>query len=154
MAIQRSTPLTIAWIAIAIGSCLALIASTMLFSFLWGQYFTVYHFGIRNIDSLYYLLLFLIAFEVIGFFGGAVSAYFTLKGKQFVISVFGTTFLLLSGILFFANYLIIFPGYLKEITVYVLWSILQGFVGLPIIVLASIGLIFLISKKRLGKESE
>jgi hypothetical protein len=146
---QKSTLLTISGIAIAIGSCFALVASLFMVHFTQIDYFVPYHFGIRLIDADFFIRVDIIVFELFAFVFGLISAIQTLRGKYFAMSVLGASFLLVAGILFFANFFVrIFYPYMMEFSFYAWWWLLQGFFGFPTIFLSSMALIFIVLEKR------
>jgi hypothetical protein len=152
---QRSTQLTVAGILIIVASCLALVSSLFIGFFTWLNYFVPYHYGTRVIDAPFYFLLAIICFELSAFILGLVSSKSNLRQKSYWISTLGATSVLIAGLLFFVSFLIKpFLPYLMDFTAYVWWSILQLYCGLPIVILASISMIILVTRKLDFKSNE
>lgn len=155
---QRSTLLKIAGILIIIESCLALIAALFMALFIWFDYFVPSHLGsVSVITEAFYVEISIIIFELFAFVLGLLSALNTFKLRKFSISALGASFLLIAGLLFFATFLnnylphvgTIFTNPWSPIIFTSFWSpISQPWLGLPIVIFASISIIFLVSKKK------
>ncbi len=145
---QRSTLLIISGILIAVGSCLVLVATLFVAFFTWAEYFVPSHYGsVRGITEPFYVEIAIIIFELSAFALGLFSALNTLKGRKFSLSILGATFLLIAGLLFFTDLVLNVLPHVETFGYYTGWSILQQYLGLPIIVLASITIILLVSRK-------
>jgi hypothetical protein len=156
---QRSTPLVIAGILLIVGSCLALVATLFIAYFTWLEYFVPSHYNsVRVITEPFYVELAIIIFEITAFVLGLLSALNTVKRRKFSLSMLGATFLLISGLLFFTDLLFLFFNSMwlpvESFGLEGLWSIFQQFCGLPIIILASISIILLVSRKKEFKSTE
>jgi hypothetical protein len=151
---QRSTRLKKAGILIAAGSCLALVASLFMALFTRGEYFVPSHLGsVRMITEPFYIVISIIIFELFAFALGLLSAVNTIKVKKFSLSLLGVIFLLIAGMLFFTNILFdllphvesLFGSYSNNLG---LLPFYQLFFGLPVIILASVSLIILVSRRK------
>jgi hypothetical protein len=156
---QRSTPLVIAGILLIVGSCLALVATLFIAFFTWLEYFVPSHYGsVRVITEPFYVELAIIVFELSAFVLGLLSAVNSLKRRKFSLSILGATFLLISGLFFFTNLLFLFLNSMwlpvESFGFEGLWSILQQYCGLPIIILASVSVVLLVSRKKEFKSTE
>jgi hypothetical protein len=147
---QRSTSLIVTGIIIIVASCLALVAALSMALFLWFEYFIPSHLGsVRGVMEAFYVELSITIFELSAFILGIYSAVNTFKSKKFSLSVMGTSFLLIAGFLLYAKYLYNYLPHVEAVFTS-FWSpiIPQPWFGLPIIILASISLILLVSKKK------
>jgi hypothetical protein len=109
----------------------------------------LYHYGIRVIDSPFFVRLSIIGFDLLASIFGLISAIQTVRGKGFKVSILGATFLVVAGLLFFASYLVnVFLPYLMDFSIVAWWWLLQGFFGFPIVFLASLALIFIVLENR------
>ena len=156
---QRSTQLVIAGILIITGSCLALAATLFIAFNTWLEYFVPSHYGsVRVINESFYVVLAIIIFEIAAFVLGLLSTLNTMKRRKFSLAISGATFLLISGLLFFTNLLFLFFNSIwlpvESFGFEGLWTILQQYCGLPIIILAFISIIFLVSRKKEFKSTE
>ena len=134
---QRSPLPVIPAITMAIGTCLTLVASLFIILFTQIDYFVPYHYGTRLIDAPFFVRLGIIGFELFAFLFSLLSAIQTLRKKEFNIFL-GAVFLLIGGLLFFANYLTnIFLPNLMDFSSFAWWWLLQGFFGFPIVFVAS-----------------
>jgi hypothetical protein len=142
--------LTVTGIVIVICSCLALVAALSMALFLWFEYLMPSHLGsVRGITEAFYVELSLTVFELCAFVLGLLSAVNIFKLKRFSLSALGTSFLLIAGLLFFVKYLYDNLPHV-ELIFYSPWSPItpQPWFGIPVIILASISLILLVSKKK------
>jgi hypothetical protein len=146
---QRSTLLTVAGILIVISSCLALVASLFMGLFIWADYFHPSHLGsVRAIREAFYVEVSITIFELSAFVLGLLSAVNIFKSKKFSLSALGASFLIISGLLFFAKFLYNYLPHVEAIF-QSFWSpIPQPYFGLPIIILASISIILLVSRRK------
>lgn len=143
---QRST---ISGITIAISSCLIIIAISFMVYFGLGNYFFIYQHGIRVIDRDFYVLVGMIAFELTAFVFGLVSAIQALRKKTYKLSIVGASFILIAGILFFIPFFVrLLNPFLMQFCVYVWWSTIEMFCGIPMIILSSIGLFLIVLRKK------
>lgn len=155
---QRSTLLTVAGILIIICSCLALIAALFMAFFVWFDYFVPSHLGsVSGISEAFYVEISIIFFEFYAFVLGVLSAINIFKLKSFNLSVVGSSTLLIAGLLFFGklaySYIphvaAIFQNPWSPIIFTGFWSpISQPWFGFSIIILASVSMILLASKKK------
>ena len=151
---QRSIPLAIASILIIIGSCLALTATLFMALFTWFEYFVPSHLGsVRVITEPFYVVISIIIFELCAFVLGLISAINTFKDRKFGLSILGATFLLVAGLLFFTNILFeLLPHVESFFGAYSsnggLLPIYQLFAGLPMLVIASVSIILLVSRRK------
>jgi hypothetical protein len=146
---QKSTRLGISGILTAVGSCIALVATLFMALFTWMEYFVPSHYGsVRVITEPFYVEIAIIIFEISAFVLGLLSALNTLKRRKFSLSILGVTFLLIAGLLFFTNLILNVLPHVETFGYYTGWSILQQYCGLPIIILASISIILLVSRKK------
>ena len=141
---------TLSGIAIAIGSSLIPVAILFMVTFGLGDYFVVYTYGsIRLIDSDFYILVGIITFEIVAFVFGMVSAIQSFRRKTYNLSIVGSAFVLTAGILFFIPFFVrLVSPILMQFYVYVWWSIIQTFCGIPMIILSSISLLFFVARKK------
>jgi hypothetical protein len=144
---QKSPLLIIAGILIAVGSCIALVGGLVIALFTWIGYFVSGHMGsVSGIDEPFYVQVAIIIFEISALVLGRFSASNTWNRKKFSLSTFGATFLLVAGLLFFANLILnVIP---HVIPMYIFAPFLQLYCGLPIIILASISIILIVSRKK------
>jgi hypothetical protein len=140
---------TLSGIAIAISSCLAPVAILFMVTFGIESYFMVYHYGIRVLDSDFFILVGMIAFEILAFVFGLISAIQAFKGKTYNISLLGAAFVLAAGILFFTHYFFqIFNPFVMGFSAYLWWRLIETFCGFPMVILSSIGLFFIVRMKK------
>ncbi len=150
----KSTRLTGAGILVVIGSCLALVATLFMALFTWGEYFVPSHLGsVRVITEPFYVVISIIIFESYAFVLGLFSAVNTFKARKFNLSVLGATFLLIAGALFFTNILFNLLPHVESLfgaysTNGGLLFFYQLFCGLPILILASVSIIILVSRRK------
>jgi hypothetical protein len=147
---QRSTLLTVTGIIIIVASCLALVAALSMALFLWFEYLIPSHLGsVRGVMEAFYIELSITIFELSAFIVGIYSAVNTFKSKKFSLSVMGTSFLLIAGFLLYAKYLYNYLPHVEAVFTS-FWSpiIPQPWFGLPIIIIASISLILLVSRRK------
>jgi hypothetical protein len=147
---QSSTRLKSAGILIVIGSCLALVASLFMALSTWLEYFVPSHFGsVRVITEPFYVVISIIIFELFAFVLGLFSSVNTFKGRKVSLSILGATFLLIAGLLFFTNILF---GLLPHVeSLFGAYSIKASFYqlfGLPILILATVSIIIIVSRKK------
>ncbi len=151
---QGSTQLKKAGILIIVASCLALVASQFMAFFTWAEYFVPSHLGsVRVITEPFYVVISIIIFELFASVLGLTSALNTFKARKFSLSLLGATFLLIAGLLFFTNILFeLLPHVESLFGAYSsnggLLPIYQLFAGLPMIVLASVSIILLVSGRK------
>lgn len=149
IAMQRSTLLTVAGILIIIGSCLALVASLFSGLFIWAEYFNPSHLGsVRGISEAFYVEVSITIFELSALVLGLLSAVNIFKLKRFSLSALGASFLLIAGLLFFAKFLYNYLPHVEAIFTSFWSPIPQPWFGLPIIILASISIILLVSRRK------
>lgn len=98
--------------------------------------------------SLFYVEIAIIIFELSTFVLGLLSALNTFKRRKFRVSTLGAPFLLIAGLLFFTDLVLNVIPHVETFGSYTGWSILQQYCGLPIIILASISIILLVSRKK------
>jgi len=147
---QRSTLLTVAGILVIVCSCLALVAALSMALFLWFEYFIPSHLGsVRGIMEAFYVEVSITIFELSAFILGLFSARHIFQSKRYGLSALGTSFLLIAGLLFFAEDLYNYLPHVESIFTS-FWSpiIPEPWFGVPIIIVASISLILLVSKKK------
>lgn len=150
---QNSSRLGIAGILTAVGSCVALAATLLMALLTWMEYFVPSRYGsVRVITEPFYVAIAIIIFELSAFVLGLLSASNTLKRRKFSLSLLGTTFLLIAGLLFFTNLIFNVLPYVETLGVYI--AALQPYCGLPLIILASISIILLVSRKKEFKSKE
>jgi hypothetical protein len=104
------------------------------------------------ITEPFYVVISIIIFELFASVLGLISAVNTFKVKKFSLSLLGATFLLIAGLLFFTNILFeLLPHVESFFGAYSsnggLLPIYQLFVGLPMLVLASVSIILLVSRR-------
>ena len=148
---QSSTRLKSAGILIVIGSCLALVASLFMALSTWLEYFVPSHFGsVRVITEPFYVVISIIIFELFAFVLGLFSSVNTFKGRKVSLSILGATFLLIAGLLFFTNILFgLLPHVESLFGAYsIKSSFYQLFFGLPILILATVSIIIIVSRKK------
>jgi hypothetical protein len=151
---QRSTQLKKAGILIIVASCLALVASLFMAFFTWAEYFVPSHLGsVRVITEPFYVVISIIIFELFASVLGLTSALNTFKARKLSLSLLGATFLLIAGLLFFTNILFeLLPHVESFFGAYSsnggLLPIYQLFAGLPMLVLASVSIILLVSRRK------
>jgi hypothetical protein len=141
--------LKISGILIVVASCLALISSLFMAFFTWAEYFVPAHLGsVRGITEPFYVILSIVIFEVSASVLGFLSSSNIRSRGKLNVSILGATFLLIAGLLFFNDLLINALPHVESPSIMGLWSFLQTFFGIPIIVIASISLVLLVSKKK------
>ncbi len=149
MTMQRSTLLTVGAIVLVVGSCLALAAAPFMAYFTYVEYFVPYHFGTRVIDAPFYVRVVIAVFELSAFFLGIITAVQTVRQKSFWLSLSGATFLLVTGLLFFANYVINALPFIESFSDYNTGLLnFQQYSGLSIITLSSISIILLVFRRK------
>ena len=146
---QRSPLLIISAIILVVCSCLALAAAPFMAYFTYVEYFVPYHFGTRVIDAPFYVRVAIAFFELSAFFLGIITAVQTVRQKSFWLSLSGATFLLVTGLLFFANYVINALPFIESFSDYNTRLInFQQYSGLSIITLSSISIILLVFRRK------
>jgi hypothetical protein len=144
---QKSPLLATSGFLIAVGSCIALAGGLVIALFTWIQYFVPGHMGsVSGIDEPFYVQVAIIIFEISAFVLARFSSSNTWNGKKFSLSTFGATFLLVAGLLFFANLILNVIPHVAPL--YIFAPFLQLYCGLPIIILASISIILIVSKNK------
>ena len=146
---QRSTQLKIATIGLVVGSCLVLVASCFMAFFTWAEYFVPSHLGsVRGITEPFYVVVSIVIFEMSASVLGFLSASNIRSRGKLNVSILGATFLLIAGLLFFNDLLINALPHIESPSIMGLWSCLQTFFGIPVIVISSTSLVLLVLRRK------
>ena len=146
---QRSTQLKIATIGLVVGSCLVLVASCFMAFFTWAEYFVPSHLGsVRGITEPFYVVVSIVIFEMSASVLGFLSASNIRSRGKLNVSILGATFLLIAGLLFFNDLLINALPHIESPSIMGLWSFLQTFFGIPVIVISSTSLVLLVLRRK------
>lgn len=136
--VARSSLVTAGGILVIVAAAISAIdgffALSMSISVLSSPYPYAYYGGML---AFYNALLVVGSFDIIGFVGGLTAGIQSVLGKRFIVAIAGAVLLMVSGIW---NFLMAFTPYAG-----VFWAVIFG---IPIIILDSIGLVFVASKKR------
>jgi hypothetical protein len=131
--VGRTVTLTTAGVLLIIGSAIALIGGVFAFYVTSLSPLYYYYFG-RSDGNAFAVLMVAGIFGILGFVSGLISGSECLRRKQFALSISGAALLLVAGVMHFVS-TILFP-YGGSVT-------FTLFFGIPIIVLAILGLLFL-----------
>lgn len=134
---SRTGMLTASGVLLIIGSAIALIGG--LFAFYVTSLSPVYYYYYPGSDGIAFAVLMVAGiFGILGFALGLNSGIQCLRRKQFALSISGAALLLVAGVLHFVA-TIVFP--------YGGSAVFTLFFGIPITILAVLGLIFLALRK-------
>jgi hypothetical protein len=137
----RSVLLAIAGVLTAADACLALSACPFMAYFTYTQYFVFYHYGYKVIDTPFYLRIAIIVLTVFAFAAGIISSKNTFRRKNYWLSIFGATFLLIAGLLFFID----IP--LNNLPIETYYFYQEHSWGLPFTILALASIVLLVAKR-------
>jgi hypothetical protein len=121
-----------------IGSAVAFVGSS--FAYYVGSLAPLYQYYFGNSDEIAFTMLTVVdVFGLVGFGSGLLSGILCLKRKQYVLAVSGAALLLVAGTLHFAA-TVLFP--------YGGAAVFALFFGTPITILAVLGLILLVIRRK------